>query len=562
MNFFNEKKQLSTEFKHLLFDKAVLNKHKTIVAYLKAKNEKPDLKPLKRALAHVETLLLDGLEKQAWLQYRAMELAGNWGPSGEQQVKLGFYRNILQLPNSVALTYEHMGQFETLKADKMDQFGLTGLSAGAVKVQFESYHIAFLGKQVKFDQVDAINAWLRFIGSKYTYMTWLFGAERMFFVGEVKKHRYAENEVVWVKHEKFRSPNLIVALAAVNASHQVFIREEALRTIFYQKWVLSYDLSDFEKSMLYANRERAISDGIKEVVFQAYGVSDREALIQIENEFVFDMGETIQFHELGHSIVQHDLLPKDAATISEVSNVYTDSLLHNLAELLADLAPHHRNSKGPLANMVDLSKTDPRRAARMFYMYLSDVWFYDTQDAHMLLYSDLIVLFLLRYIKPNKTIDFAKLEADLVVHKGKSNAKPSMIDRILDVMQKGGEDMIQTIKTATFVIHGKDYAFEKVKQLTFGNFQQDKIPIDENSYKFLTIFWRTMLSYMPVFAVNAHQAIQADLDALRLDFLKKMMVLSCGKTKAEAYGFDHRRYIFETMEALGITVKPGSTTLF
>ena len=58
-----------------------------------------------------------------------------------------------------------------------------------------------------------------------------------------------------------------------------------------------------------------------------------------------------------------------------------------------------------IQNMIAIYKTDKNRAESMFYMYLSDVWFYDTPDTYMYLYSDLMVLILVRYIRKNQTIN-------------------------------------------------------------------------------------------------------------------------------------------------------------
>ena len=87
----------------------------------------------------------------------------------------------------------------------------------------------------------------------------------------------------------------------------------------------------------------------------------------------------------------------------------------------------------------------------MYLMYLSDVWFYNTEDTYMYTYSDLMVLILIRYLMPNNDIDFDKLER-FNIHSyasRKSKTKPISTNSIY-IMQ-----MFQKLKQSQKMQHSK-----------------------------------------------------------------------------------------------------------
>jgi hypothetical protein len=111
---------------------------------------------------------------------------------------------------------------------------------------------------------------------------------------------------------------------------------------------------------------------------------------------------------------------------------------------------------------------------------------------------------------------------------------------------------IYTITTsATYKVLGRECDFNTIKTLTIQNFKESKWVIDEKSYHFQTAYWKCLLTYVRRFS-PAGDTIQAILDEQETKVLKRMMVVSCGRKKAEQYQYRHRDYILDRMKELGL----------
>jgi hypothetical protein len=77
--------------------------------------------------------------------------------------------------------------------------------------------------------------------------------------------------------------------------------------------------------------------------------------------------------------------------------------------------------------------------------------------------------------------------------------------------------------------------------------------LDTESDTFLGPFWKNMFHYMRVFsdAKPLEDYIQIQI----AKNMKKMFILAAGRTIAESYQYDHRRYICDTYTKLGFTSK-------
>ena len=69
--------------------------------------------------------------------------------------------------------------------------------------------------------------------------------------------------------------------------------------------------------------------------------------------------------------------------IGEVTKIFGENIYTAILEFLADFSPKKDEIMGPIQNMIKISRTDKNRMIRMYLMYLSDVWFYNTEDTYM-----------------------------------------------------------------------------------------------------------------------------------------------------------------------------------
>ena len=367
--------------------------------------------------------------------------------------------------------------------------------------------------------------------------------------------------MIYLKREIIRTPNYVLANAAIAKGSLIFIREESLEAVFHQKWAAlfnpSYEVTFRTQSDVYWN----LSAAIKQHTLKLYGIQSMEDLMAKKVMFMADLRETIVHHELGHGILKNYILPIENICVGEGSHRSLKFPIYEaVLEFLTDFTPEVETGIwGPLWNMVKVSKTDKARAERMFYMYFSDVWFYDTEDEYMFTYSDFMSLALLKYIGPKFHVDFHKLEKDITYHKVEFGAAkkptPSLIERLYELYWQDTDALKMIVKAAKFQLTA-ERDFNYVKKLCLDETRKFSPHILDTDPAFLSPFWVNIFVYLERFSPEAFQKVKAHLGNQEKVIMAKMMVLSCGRKRAEEFGFDHRRYITTHMkEHLGFSAK-------
>lgn len=355
-------------------------------------------------MASVEEELLAQCEKWAFTVYYRMHLSQDWGDAGEQQVKTAFCRVLLQLPPQQELSYDDVSVFYEKIEAGFQKFGLTSLSLQAVQTQLNEFSFVVYDRMWPGHDLEALSHQLLQSGSPYFFQGGYYGEAIEFILGTGTTWQRGDYTVVYFDHEYMRTPNTIMAMAAMIGHRTVYVRKEALVAIFYQKWVALFDLAPVFVEPLY--RYGAL---IKQWVLALYAAESRSAFVAMQATFIEDMKETVLCHELGHGVIQHHLLPMPLATLGEALTLCGPSIVIDLLEFLADFAPAYQGLWGPVYNMILLAKTDLQRAKKLYTMYVSDTWFYDTQDTYMYGYSDLVSLVLVTFYCDGE-IDFLGLD--------------------------------------------------------------------------------------------------------------------------------------------------------
>ena len=203
--------------------------------------------------------------------------------------------------------------------------------------------------------------------------------------------------------------------------------------------------------------------------------------------------------------------------------------------------------------MVRISETDPAKATRMYYMYFSDTWFFDTEDEYMYLYSDLMALILLKYIKTDLSIDFKTLQKDIQHKEG------TLFEKVLTLFTTQTQTIKQMVETADYYPtqdkkHKLDYP--KMNSMLISLFKKNPnnktVPLDSTG--FVTPYWINMIGYLKKFT-DKKEILEKYLQDQEKLTLKKVMVLSCGNKVAQKYQFNHRNYVIEKMESLGLVAE-------
>jgi hypothetical protein len=336
-----------------------------------------------------------------------MERTGDWGDAGEQQVQNSFARLILGISPDGHVSYTQYSEFyERVKAAQRT-YRFATASLEKLQAEFDTFSVKIGRKKYDIHHFTDLNAYLQKIGSSLHLQGGVYGYAKEFILGRGIASKMGKYEVVVFEEEVLRSPNTITAMAAVIGEKEIFVRIEALSTIYYLKWgqAIENRLYGYYSS---ASVFHEVSFKVKSRVLELYGITDRESLRGAQEQFVQEMKETVLFHELGHGVIQHSILPIHAATFAESTKMFGEHIVTALLEILAELAPKKGSIHGPLYNFYEVAKKDFDRAERMYWMYISDTWFFDTPDTYMYLYSELMSLVMSYAINEKEELDFRR----------------------------------------------------------------------------------------------------------------------------------------------------------
>jgi hypothetical protein len=540
-----------------------LTKYASLLRYLEKESFTFDSHDLSLVIKNIEKVIARSIEKASFLLFHYYTHSGDWGDKGEQQVKFSFCRFLLKVPLNESISSEHLDQFQDLIISKNKQFGINTLTAEEANTEYYSFLIPFLNLSISSTKAKKVNDLLVFIGSKCRLVGVKYGYETLFIFYKGTQKTIFNQQVSVIKQELQRSPNVIIPLAAFNGGRDVYLREESMRTIFYQKWSYFFDGDPSDKEFIRYVPERNISEGIKALCLDYYELKTKETLLLAEKDVVRDLIETVMYHELGHVVVQNDILPVKTGSFCEGTKSFGETIFMALTEVLADFAPNYNDLKGPLQNMVAISKKDIKRASRMFYMYFSDVWFYDTDDEHMFLYSDIMILSLLRYVKKDLTVDFEKLEYDIYFNSKKDEANKDnkrFLNQLFGFTVQSVRKLEGVIQTLSIPLGDKDVTYDYFKGVMMSSFEQENKTLDVNSYNFHTKYWTIMMKYLIKLSPDLER-IRRTISQLEHNVLKRLFVLSAGKETVDSYNNDHRKYIFEHCESIGLCFHKDNLTL-
>lgn len=548
----NSKGSISQECSSLLFDKTITNRYQTLEKYFIENSIQYNKIELKNIIKLIETQVYTAIEYISYLIYYIQQFSGNWGAAGEQQVKNAFLKCIFKIPASDSVSYEHYSEFENVIKQKYHQLGIANMPVENAKSFLKTHKFLFLGRLINSSDSESINRMLTFVGSHKFYFIGTAGDLHYYIFGDAKKTHVKEYTIVTYTKEDIHSPNVINALAALTAKHIIIVRNYSLETIFYQKWVPC--IENNSHSYFQANPMWNISQKIKEKCLSLFNTQTTEELIQQKNIFLKDMKETIAHHELGHTIINHKYLSPNELGLGQATETIKETIYASMLEFFADFAPKHEGFLGPIQNICKIAKKDRVKAERMFYMYLSDVWFYDTPDEYMYLYSDLMLLILIRYIQKDQHINFEELEQDTYINKARNAGDQlTVLERLYELYIEETKEIENISKTATYqIIEEVDY--QKASKIIHKILKEDNPLIPKTSDTYALMYWKTTVNLILNLSDSKQRLINY-LEDQEKSILRKILILACGRKKAEAYNYDHRKFICDRMIELGFTSK-------
>ncbi len=536
----------------LLLDSSLYSRYKNFKAYLDEEKIPYEPADLRRLVALIERQIQDQVLAIAHLQYYLMNLTGDWSDAGEQQVKISFCRALLGVGSEIQLTEAHASEFYSLVDAAVYTYGFEGLTGDTGKSLFETKVISMLGQQYKADPGPRITAVLQFLGSKCVLISRPFWRGFAYIFGEAVFRTKEEYNIYYMLKERIRSGSYVMSNVATVSARNICMREEALSTVFYQKWVQAFEPRRIFHYGPNADEFSRMSMAIKQRTLALFGAKSVDDLETAKKMFLADMRETVLYHELAHGITKDYLFPYEKMAIAQgIDSYHKISTYEGLIEFLSDFAPPTHQLHGPMWNMTEVAKTDQKRAERMFYMYFSDVFFYDTEDEHMYDYSDMMCLILIRYVKPGLDVDFSKMSADMQ-YRGLENEGPtSLFEKLAKVYVDDTEAIKEAVKLVKYQM-SEERDFNFVKQFWLGETKKYFKFATDTDTAFLSSFWVNVFSYIEHFSKTDGPKILAMLQKKSKTVVAKVMVLSAGRQKAESYQFNVRTYLIDRFKSVGL----------
>jgi hypothetical protein len=554
IKIFDKKRKYTSDIIAIIFDPAYSTRFETLEQYLKYAKYEYSKEELKLLIRYVQKSIFKQVSQFCHLVYFVMQVTGNWDPAGEQQSKATFCRCLLQIPPENIITTENVNEFTKKVGQNLDDFGFGSMAIDTARNALSNFNFNMLGKTFKYDQVEDINKISRFVGTKWFLQGGRYGEYPEYILGEGTHEHVDTYDVYTLERELVRTPNAIVSMAALIGDREIFVRKVSLRAIYHQKWVATLNNKSFVKDIVKDNINRNISEAIKQKTLNLYNIKTKKDLETKKQEFITDMAETILCHEFGHGTVLQEILSLEASALIETTSIYKDNIFQALLELMADCGPKWKKLRGALLNIAIIAKKDVARATRMFYMYLSDTWFFDTEDEYMFLYSEVIMLVLLRYINDDQTINFERIIKDTNYNdKRTKKDKTSVIEKMTDLVTKAYKDILKLIKAGKFSLAGNQRNYAYVEKLTEILFKDSNVPTDKDSYKYHTSFWRCMNKYVYSLS-DKNKEIQKYLDDQKKKTLKNFLIFSCGQKKAAEENYDTKKYILDRFKQLGLVI--------
>jgi len=355
------------------------------------------------------------LKKLAFFQLYRAQRFDCFGDVSSQEALDSFLRVILNKPLSEALQPEDMHYGQQLLNQYLDSEHWHTYSCEDMTKMIQEFEWDVLGEKISILDVKKINLFFQLIDSSLYFQSGIYGEELHFFLGEASQFKKADYQVAYLHTEWMRSPNTVLSMAAVINHQHILLRHHAFCYVYHQKWQ-SLLQGSAVASPIDSSRfldPFALSTLIKD---QAVCAWRKTGLLPLKEAVIQGILDVVLHHELGHAIIQYHIFKQADSSLAAALALSTSHEMLACLETMAEIAPEWTKPEGsihgPLLYIANLSSVALFQAQSLYWMYLSDAFFYDTQEGHLYPYSDLMMMVMVQYINEG-SIDFLRLQHDL-----------------------------------------------------------------------------------------------------------------------------------------------------
>ncbi len=550
IDFKTHEAKLTSKFSKTLFSDIIQNREKTLRQFLVEKVKDPG-KVIESLREVIEAKIYAHIDHYAVIQYALMSQSNQWTDAGMDRVKLSAIRLWLQIPVKDEVAFSDYSRFEEFITKKLSDYQLIGLTAEDLKWQLKSLKLELLGKHFDQHSMDKVNNLLEIVESHRRVMMGLSGAYHSMIFGVAKTVPFGKYKLHFFAKEEMRTPNAVHYIVALIEENQIAIRQEVCQYVFYNKWVSALEKDLFMVESMRGQDEENIAEGIKQVVFKAFGATDEDSFLTKEDEFISLMMENLVCHELAHDAMEDMQLSDTELTIVESLATKKETILSVVNEILTEWMPQVNDIRGPLLNIAEIGISgDSLKATKMLYMYLSDAWFLDTDTQFMYPYTDHMFALLLPYIQEKGLIDFIGLR----------NAIKSSFELLLNWYRGVISEMVRKIKSMTINDHGEMRNFEYIRDRSFVlrdmYFGEDSTLTDRQKEFNL---WMGYFSFVEDRDPSQLQNLFSFVSAKEQDLQRLVMQRFASRENQEKFGKDIRRYVVYSMKKVGIMMSEDET---
>jgi len=490
-----------------------------------------------------ENYLNTQIDRMAVLQFHLMQKKNYYGELGEQRVMLTYCRQLLDIPAHIEVNQNHADEFQEMMAEKQKEFEKYSLKE-LEKMEEDMKCTLPDGRVVEWFKEDEINKVLEEIGSENRIIVGFLGQFRSVIYGQAKVTFLDEYRVTEFIKEIKRTPAAVLSIAAVVGGRHVCLRHEACYTIFANKWRRVFEMEDWEKEILKMDDYDALAESFKEKAMAGYGFKNMKDLEKGTPLFIEEMLEGLIWHEVGHGIVLNSLIKTEESAFGEALAVLGNNIISVMKEFLADWAPARPHQldpvllkekilkqkpgyefkpkedlrwimpeeefkkesraflvegqdaqavgnhiRGPLRHILNIagsggsSSTGYKKATRMLHVYLSDNWFLGNDTENFGNHTDLMLAYLIPFLKPKAQFDFEAWSQKL----------PEYFNEVLSEYLRVVKNLENRVLKATFDYENQKMTFAQYSPYIKKKVHEQESGLEEDSMEFMVPFFAEIL---------------------------------------------------------------------
>ncbi|RAP29861.1 hypothetical protein DID76_03690 [Candidatus Marinamargulisbacteria bacterium SCGC AG-414-C22] len=414
-----------------------------------------------------------------------MQLSNNWTAAGQSQLEPYYIQHILNIERTDHVSGQQYKEFESHIHDIALAHDCVDKDLLYFQNQLNQFKIKIAGKQFSLTQFEELNTILTFLGIKKRVLQSVLDGNLMFFYVSLKTLSTMNNAYL-IQEEHVRFPTVAPSLAAINFNDQIYLRKECFDVIYEYKWKMyEYGDNSFGGYSFFSEEDK-ISESFKKTAVNL--IQESQTDIDFKKYMQKCIIENVYYHEIGH-LAEYKKINEEALALCVNANKMDLSSLYNIFEVLADISGCNQKKKGTLANILVVSEKNIKRADQLFYIYLSDTWFFDTSDTYMYEYSLFIHMIMGSCIKPDLSIDYQKLKS--LIDPGNIMSIYTQLCGLINTTFNQFRDYFLQEK---YVIGLELHTFASFKSHIDKTLSDNFKILDKQTFKYYSKFWSSFLN--------------------------------------------------------------------